>query len=185
MGKGLKRSLTGGPHLEIKSFLIGSPAAPSATAVHAAITMTASPQTITAGITNPDVPRNVTIKGNASGNAGDVVINGTDRFGAVIEETIALNGASEVVGNKAFATVTSIELPAETHAGTDTTSIGWGAKVGLPAQLSRNTVLAAFLNGVREATAPTVVFSSSAISGNTVALSTTLDGNPVIIDYYQ
>lgn len=109
-----------------------APALQTAVYVHAAIPMTSGAQTITTLITNPDVPRIVTIKGNASGNAGNVVINGTDINGNVIANTIALNGSSEVIGTKAFKTVTSIVLPAEVHAGTDTTSIGIGVKLGLP-----------------------------------------------------
>lgn len=108
-----------------------APAAKSATAVHAAITLTAAAQTITTAITNPDVPRVVTIKGNASGNAGNVVITGTNAAGDEITDTIALNGSTEVSGVKAFATVTSIALPIQTHAGTDTVSIGRADVFGL------------------------------------------------------
>jgi hypothetical protein len=163
---------------------LGSPAAVSATAVHAAVTLGAAAQDVTTAITNPDVPRNVTVKGNASGIAGDVVITGTDANGAALSETIALSGSSEVVGNKAFKTVTNINLPAKTNGSGDTVSIGAGAKVGIGHLLSRNTVIAAYLNGVREGTAPTVVTSSSAISGNTVALSSSLAGTAVVIAYW-
>lgn len=109
-----------------------TPAIGSATYVHAAIAQTAGTQTITTGITQPDFPRIVTIKGNASGNSGNVVITGTDIAGAVLTETIALNAATEVLGTKAFKTVVSIGLPAEVHAGTDTVSIGVGNKIGMP-----------------------------------------------------
>ena len=109
-----------------------TPAAKSATAVHAAIAMTAAAKVVTTAITNPDVPRVVTIKGNASGITGNVVITGTNAAGAAITDTIALNGATEVVGAKAFKTATQIDLPAETHAGTDTVSIGCADIFGLP-----------------------------------------------------
>src|SRR5215210_6895675 len=75
-----------------------TPAIGTATATKAALALTASAQTgVTAGITQPDFPRVLTVKGNASGNAGDVVITGTNFAGAVISETFALNGATEVV----------------------------------------------------------------------------------------
>lgn len=109
-----------------------APAAVSATAVHAAIALTDAVQDVTTAITNPDFPRNVTIKGNAAGITGDVVITGTNVSGETITETIALNAASEVLGTTAFASVTNIHLPAETHAGTDTVSIGRGKVFGLP-----------------------------------------------------
>lgn len=190
MSKGLPRSLKNANRaqstsLEIIRVAMGSPAAVSATAVHAAIAQTDAEQDITADITNPDVPRNVTIKGNASGNAGDVVITGTNRDGAVITETIALSGSSEVVGNKAFATVTNIHLPAEVHAGTDTVSIGRGAKLGLPYKFSLDPVIQAYLNGAREATRPTVVVSASALESNTVLLSSSLAGTAVVVDLYR
>lgn len=191
MSKGLPRSLKAAnraqsPTPEIISLAMGSPAAPSATAVHAAIALTGSPQTgIATGFTNPDVPRNVTAKGNASGITGNVVVYGTNRKGESITETIALSGASEIAGNKAFATVTAVDLPAETNVGTDTVSIGRGAKLGLPYKLSRDTILNAFFGGARESTRPTVVVSASALESNTVSLNSTLNGSAVIVDLYK
>ena len=93
-----------------------APALETATYVHAAINLGVASQKVTSGITNPDVPRNVTIKGSASGVAADVVITGTNILGEVITDVISLSGTSEVPGAVAFATVTQIELPAESHA---------------------------------------------------------------------
>jgi hypothetical protein len=108
-----------------------TPAAKSATAVHAAIALISTAKVVTTGFTNPDVPRVVTIKGNASGITGNVTITGTNAAGAAITDVIALNGATEVSGAKAFKTVTQVDLPAETHAGTDTVSIGRADVFGL------------------------------------------------------
>ena len=80
--------------------------------------------------------------------------------------------------------MTSINFPAKTNASGDTVAIGTGAKLGLSRRLSRNTVLAAHLNGAKEGTAPTVAVSSTVIASNTVTLSSALNGNPVIVDYY-
>jgi len=96
-----------------------------------ALTADAGGQDIVAGITNPDVPRNVTALANAAGCAGDVVVTGTNWAGEVITDTSALAGAAEVAGVKAFTTVTAVHLPPETHAGTDTVSIGVGNCLGL------------------------------------------------------
>ena len=96
-----------------------------------ALTADAGGQDIVVGITNPDVPRNVTATANAAGCAGDVVVTGTNWAGEVITDTIALAGAAEVAGVKAFTTVTAVHLPPETHAGTDTVSIGVGNCLGL------------------------------------------------------
>lgn len=161
---------------------LGSPALGTNTAVHAATTLTDAAQTVSTSITNPDVPRNLVVKGNASGMAGNVVFTGKNAEGVTITETIALNGSSAVAGNKAFAEVTSYTLPAKTNGSGDTVSVGVGSKLAIGYRLSRNTIQAAYLNGTLEGTAPTVATSSSAVESNTVALNSALDGNPVIID---
>lgn len=149
------------------------------TGIHAAVALTNAAQEVKTNITNPAVPRNILIKGNAAGIAGDVTINGTNYDGEVISETIALNGSTAVEGAKAFKTVTKIDLPAETHAGTDTVSIGWGDKIGLPFKLSLNTVQAAYLNNTKEGTAPIVAVSATAIESNTIDLNSALNGKQV------
>lgn len=133
----------------------------------------------------PDVPRNLTVKGNDANVTGDVVIEGTNAAGAPITETIALNGSSVVVGNKAFASVTLITLPPYDTANTERVRVGTGAKLGLPKPLNLNTVLAAYLNNVREGTAPTVTVSSSALESNTVSLNSALNGSSVTVDFYE
>lgn len=169
--------------LGIKSILLGSPALGTATAVHAATTLTGAPQTVNTAITNPDVPRVVSVKGNAAGITGTVTINGTDALGETISEDIALSGASEVFGVKAFSTVTDYDLPAETHVGTDTVSVGVGAALGLMDVISRDTVANAYRTGVREGTHPTVTFGST-VSSCKVTLSSALNGTAVIVDMY-
>lgn len=174
----------------VASKSLGSPVLGTTTFVHAAVTDNGSQQTITTGITSPTYPRNITA--TAGGTASDikaiqVVINGTDASGATITETLpafTVDTAGTVVGSKAFATVTSIVIPA--HDGTGaTTAIGTGAKLGLGTFLGRNTVLAAYLAGVKEGTAPTVATSTSALSSNTVSLNSALNGTEVIVDWYD
>lgn len=140
---------------------------------------------VTSFAAQPDVPRNLTVKGNDANVTGNVVIVGTNAGGEAITETIALNGASAVAGNKAFRTVTQITLPAYASAATERVRVGTGAKLGLPVKLSRNSVVAAFLGGVREGTAPTVAFSASALESNTVTLNSALNGTAVIVDLYE
>lgn len=169
---------------------IGSPVLGTTTAVHAAVTDTGVDQVITTAITNPDVPRNVTA--TAGGTAADVkavqvIVAGTNEEGVAITETLpafTVNTTGTVVGNKAFATVTSITMPA--HDGTGaTTAVGRGAKLGLGFRLTRNTVGNAYLGGVKEGTAPTVAVSSSAIESNTVTLNSPLDGSAVVVDFEE
>lgn len=174
----------------IKTAILGSPALGTATAVHAAVTDNGAQQVITTGITNPDVPRCVTA--TAGGTAGDikavqVVVEGTNEDGATITETLpafTVDTAGTVTGSKAFKTVTKVTIPA--HDGTGaTTAIGTGAKLGLPAQLSRDSVVNAYLGGAREATRPTVAFDTDETEKNTVSLNSALNGSEVIIDYYD
>lgn len=72
-------------------------------------------QAITAGLINPAVPRNVQIDGNVSGITGNVKITGTNFAGEAIDETLALNGTTNVVGAKAFKTITKVDLPVQVH----------------------------------------------------------------------
>lgn len=160
-----------------------APATISATAVHAAIALTDAIQAIITAITNPDVPRTVTVKGNASGIAGNVVITGTNIKGDVITDTIALSGASEVEGIKAFKTVTAISLPVETHAGTDTVSVGWAKKLGLPHIVANAALLIVKLfDG--SADTGTLAVDADEVEKNLFALNGTPNGVKLVDLYY-
>ncbi len=162
-------------------------AAADTDAVHAAVTDTGAEVDVTTAITNPPAARNITA--TAGGTAGDikaiqVIIEGTNIADEVITETLpafTVDTAGSVVGSKAFKTVTSITIPA--HDGTGaTTAIGFGDKLGLPYELSHNTVLFAFLNNTKEGTAPTVAVSATALESNTIDLNSALDGH--VVDAY-
>ena len=161
-----------------------TPDADGADDVLSATALTSAAQTITTDITNPDFPRGLSIKGNAGGNAGDVVITGTNIWDKVITETIALNGASEVQGSKAFKTVTSILLPAETHAGTDTVSVGINDKLGLQSIPAVAYVENTYVDGTLEATAATVTRSATLIESCTIDPHTALDAAKDVVAVY-
>lgn len=142
----------------------------------------------TATITNPAAPRNITA--TAGGTAADVkaiqpIVRGTNEAGVAISETLpafTVNTTGDVVGNKSFATITQIDLPA--HDGTGaTTSFGTGAKLGFGQVLARNSVLIAYLGTAREATLPTVVVDADEIEKNTFSLASALDGSDVVVYY--
>ncbi len=153
----------------------------SNTAILAATALTTAVQTITANITNPAVPRNIKVIGNVAGIAGNVVIKGTNYNGDSISETLALNGTTAVEGNKAFRTITEIDLPIQTADG-NTVSVGFGEKLGLPFKLAHNTILMAFLDNTKEATAPTLTTSFTVLENNTIKLNSSLSGK--IVDAY-
>lgn len=133
------------------------PALGTATATKADYTLGVATTGVTAGITQPDFPRVLTIKGNAGGIAGDVKIYGTDMVDEIVSDTIALNAASEVVGVVAFKTVTSIDYPAKTNGSGDKVSIGRGDLYGFPIAIpNASTVIAKTFNGAADAGTVTV-----------------------------
>lgn len=152
--------------------------------IHASVTGAA--QELTTGITNPLIPRNVTATAGgtaASIKAVQVIIEGTDYAGNVITETLpafTVDTAGTVEGSKAFKTITKITIPAH-DATSATTIIGWGDKLGLPYKLPHNTVQLAFVDNVKEATAPTVTTSATVLASNTVDLNTVLNGQALDI----
>jgi hypothetical protein len=173
----------------VKERNLGSPAVASTTGVHAAVTDNGAQQVVTTAITNPVVPRNITV--TAGGTAEDikaikVTVEGTNANNEKISEEIGpftVNTAGTKEGSKAFKTVTKITIPAHDGEGA-TTAVGFGEKLGLGVRLARNSVLAAYFDGVREATAPTVAVSSTALESNTVDLNTALNTKVVIVGYY-
>jgi hypothetical protein len=155
------------------------PVATDADGVLAATTLAdGATTTVTEGFGAIDFARALTITGSTAGITGNVVITGTNIAGQEITETIASSGTATVAGAKAFASVTKAVLPARNAEG-NTISIGFGDILGLNTFLARNTVLAAFLDNAREATAPAVVVDTDELEKNTIDLSSALNGKVV------
>lgn len=149
--------------------------------VHAAITLPdTGTEEVTTGITDPDVPRSINVQGNQVGITGDLVIDGTNYNDEAISETFALSGTDEIVGDKAFKTVTKITVPVKNGAG-DTVAVGLGNKLGLHQTLAAaGQVLFCTLD--RAVQAPTVAVDADNIESNTVDLSAgTYDGTKVAV----
>lgn len=99
------------------------------------------------GITNPVVPRNVTItqKADTAGvtfTAANVVVTGTDQFDQAITDTIAIqtgavasNNHRLTVGTKVFKTITNVRLTAAQPTNAQI-SVGVGTKIGLRSKLA-------------------------------------------------
>ena len=83
--------------------------------VLAATDLDATAKSVTVGISNPAVPRNVKVKGNASGINNDVKVYGTNFAGEAIDETITPNGTTAGAGALAFKTITKVDLPVADH----------------------------------------------------------------------
>lgn len=131
--------------------------------------------------------RNVTVGHTATSTVdtlGTILVTGTDLADAIITETITPSNGTTVQGTKAFKTITSIVGSGWTvNSGADKIVVGFGDLIGLPDKLASNSVFYAVYNSVREATAPTVTFSSSVLASNTVDLNTVLAGAAVKIIY--
>ena len=139
------------------------------------ITMGTSKKTVSSGFEDMPAARNLTVVGSAAGITGTLKVTGTNIAGETIEESFTLSGTTPQTGSKAFASVTKVEVPAR-NAADDAVDIGWGVKFGIPYKLALNTVLAAFINGSKEATAPTVAVSTSALESNTISFNTSPSG---------
>jgi len=159
----------------------GAPAAASTTAILNAGSMT--------GVTSIDLSSasiadayGRCIQVAASGaNATVVTINGWDYLGQPLAESLTLNGATPVVGNKAFKSFSNVTITAAAT----TLSIGTGVKLGLPYKAIR--VVYEIGNGALAAAgslqAPSVVDPATATTTDPRGLyttTTTMNGANII-----
>lgn len=177
-------------------------AAGSATAILGSTATALTPQTITStsSITQPDVPRalSVVIGGTASSILDSaIVITGLNVEGKTITESFQTTaaGTGTINGSKAFAKVTSVTIPAQ--AGTaGTVTVGTQNKLGVFHRLfpSNTTVKVISYTTVGGFTgsaaptiqgAPTVVANEGLVELNLVTPATTPDGTTFLVIAYQ
>jgi hypothetical protein len=112
--------------------------AATAGAVLSSTAGTTAIQTITAGITNPDVPRVLAITIGGSGmSAGSILINGVNVEGKPITDTVGFTTTGQVQGVLVFKRVTSIVIPTALST-TGTVTIDTTNKLGLNQRLVPN-----------------------------------------------
>jgi hypothetical protein len=170
----------------------------STTAIHAAITGSATViTTTTTAITDPDVPRALTV--TSAGTAGDiatgdVTITGTNVEGKVITEafTFAADTAATITGAKAFKTVTSIAIPVQDGAAA-TFAVGTSTKIGLNHRLATTATAAGTVRVVSITTAgvktlqaapTTLAASATLVESNTVIPATVPNGTTAYSIHY-
>lgn len=160
-----------------------APANASTTAIHAAITLAdGATTTVATAITDPDVPRVLSITGNQAGISGNVVITGTNIAGETITDTIAANGTNTVNGVKAFKTVTQIVVPARNGAG-DTIAIGHINTIGVPHIVGNAALfLVKLFDGSADAGTATV--DADELEKNLYAVAGTPNGSKLVDLYY-
>lgn len=167
----------------------------TSTAVLAATAGASTAQTVTTGITQPDVPRalSVTVGGTAAGvQSGSIIITGTNVEGKVITESFpAIAGATGTLnGVKAFKSVTSVSIPPQV--GTSATfAVGTRNILGIKHRLfNQNTTVkvysgtAVYQSALTLQGAPTVVANERDVELNTVAPATTPDGSTFLVIGY-
>lgn len=155
-------------------------AAADATAEPAGTTVTATPAS-DKFVAQPPCARNLTVTVAAT-TAGDVkaaaiVVTGKNLAGETITEsfTPTADTPATLTGTKAFASVTSVAVPAQDGASV-TVDVGFGQLIGLPYKLAKKRVILTLNDGVVD-TAPTLAISASALEGNTVDFNGSLDGS--------
>lgn len=166
----------------------------SSTAVMAAVAGSLSRQTITTGITNPDVPRalRVVVGGTATDIAeGVVTITGFNSEGKVIVENFrtTFQTGTTVNGVLAFARVTSVRIDAMLGTGS-TVSVGYQNKLGIKHRLFPfNTTVKVYTNttaygALTVQAAPAVVSDNNYLENNLVTPATAPDGTFQLIICY-
>lgn len=168
-------------------------AAGSTTAILAATTGSSTSQIVTSGITNPDVPRVLSVSptANTTGSPLSVVVTGTNVEGKTMTESfiIPVNSTTIVNGTKAFKTVTSVTIPGNTTGLTVT--VGTLNKLGLKHRIfNQNTTVKVYSTGtvygaLTLQAQPTVVANEPDIELNTVSPATTPDGSKFYIICYS
>lgn len=142
----------------------------------------------------PDVARNLVVTPGAT--TGDVeacvvTVSGLNYGSSAMSETFTFlaNASTAQVGNKAFKTVSSVSFPANCESGgfAATWNIGLGEKIGLKRCMDNaGDILFSLLNGAKEATAPTMAVSATAMESNTADFNGTMNGaNDFVLYFFQ
>ena len=165
----------------------GSPVVADVNRIVTSTAMIVGAYTVAAGTPAGGVALNVTVTNTTNGafdTPGTIDIVGTDIDDQVLTESIIPATDATVQGTRAFKTVVSATGVGWVTDGTDDDiEVGFGELIGLPDLCVNNTVLFAVFNAVREATAPTVTFSTTVLALNTADLNSACDGSAVQIYY--
>lgn len=156
-------------------------------------------QVITAGITNPDVPRVLAVTTGGSGaSAGNILIKGTNVEGKSITDTVAINtSGGQNTGSLVFKTVTSVTIPAALGA-SGTITLDTTNEIGLVHRLPpghstaivvSDTVLDRVTSGrtnmpVLEAAPSSSNFDGQFVEKNWVQPATAPDGTTFLYFFY-
>lgn len=172
-------------------------AAGTATAILAATNGSLSAQTVTSGISDPDVPRVLSVVvGGTAGHVADsrVTVTGTNVEGKVITEDFRTTAAATgtINGTKAFRTVTSVAIEAQLGTGC-TFSVGTRDVLGVNHRLfNQNTTVKVYTSTtvanptvLTRDTEPTVTADEADVELNTITPDSTPDGTKFYVICYN
>lgn len=121
----------------LKFIDLGVPVTADTNGIGATVTVyTNSTVTLTAGsllLTSLDVPRNLTMVGDAATVTQTALVTGTDEYGETMTELFTLNGTTAVSGLKAFSGVSQVVINSGNAGAVD---VGFGDKLGLPFRIN-------------------------------------------------
>lgn len=166
----------------------------STTAVMAATNAATSPVTVTSGLTNPDVPRNLTVTGGGTTAQildSLVTVNGYNIEGKPISEAFrfAATTGGTITGVKAFKTITSVVIGQQGGVA-PTFAVGTGNKLGVNHNLfNQQTTVKVYTQSAAYGAyslqnAPVVIANEQNIENNTVTPATTPNGSLIYSIYY-
>lgn len=139
-------------------------------------------QVITEFLNPMPFARNVTIVASgATATGAKALIEGTNMADKPISEELTLNGATPVVGAKAFKTIKAITLPIAEA--TETVDVGWGDKLGLPFMLNGKPLAFALQDGTFESNAPALTVDDDEVEKNTIDLNSALHSEKAVDIY--
>lgn len=155
------------------------------------VVTSAAVATLSSFLHQPDVPRNLEITPVNVGNllSCTAVVNGLNYNSHSISETFTFSSGSnaKVVGSKAFKSISSIVWAASCEQSTFDVIwyVGVGEKLGLKRCLANAGDIGwSVYNGAKEATAPTIASSLTAVESNTADFNGTMDGTKNFLLYF-
>lgn len=157
--------------------VIKEPANAAADAVLAAEIFTEEAHTVTAGITDPDVYRVLSITGSVPGVDETVTIHGKDWAGRNRVETITANDDNTVDGNLPFKSIDKIVFGARSDLG-HAASVGTTNKFGLYRRLAQNPTTVSGVELIEQVSDGALLFASAQSAANSwVQPDATPDGS--------
>jgi hypothetical protein len=157
-----------------------TPEAGDTNTILAAADLGEEPQEITEGITQPDVPRLLSVTGSASGITGNVTIIGRNVFKELISETFALDGTDTIEGILAFAEVVEIDLPEQVHESGDAVEVGSLDIFGLPQSIDYEAFMLKMLFDGEDDTGGVLTLDADEIEKNLYEPAGTPDGETAL-----